>query len=183
MRGLLSAVVMIALVATPIVTRGDDDSSLGAAAEKAKRERAERRAKEGHPVKSFSDGDLKGTGSSASTTTDAASDTASGATTPESADKSAKPAAKPEKSDDEIRAEKRAELQKRIDDQRKKIEAITKVADDAQRELNDLTNFTYGGHRDALQKVVDDGAAEKAKAQQAIEAAQEEARRLGVPVS
>jgi hypothetical protein len=54
---------------------------------------------------------------------------------------------------------------------------------DAQAELSDLTNYTYGSSRASLQKIIDDGQAEKAKAQAAIEGLQEEARRLGVSVS
>lgn len=175
------AVIALAVLAASPLARGDE--SLGAIAEKAKREREERRAKNGSkPVKSFTDADLKGGGAS-SPPADAAADADK---PPADANaKDAKPAvnAKAEKTDDEIRAEKRAEIQKKIDEQRQKMQQIDKAMADAQAELSDLTNYTFGTRRASLQKVIDDGQAEKAKAQQTIEGLQEEARRLGVPVS
>jgi len=49
--------------------------------------------------------------------------------------------------------------------------------------LSDLTNYTYDTRKEALQRAIDDGQGEKGKAQRAIDALEEEARRLGVPVS
>jgi hypothetical protein len=173
---------LVVLAASP-GARGDE--SLGAIAEKAKKEREERRAKTtSKPVKSFTDADLKGGGASS-----APVDTAADADKPAAADataKDAKPAektAKAEKTDDQIRAEKRAEIQKKMDAQRQRIQQIDKEMADAQVQLSDLTNYALGPQRAALQKIIDDGQAEKAKAQEAIEGLQEEARRLGVPVS
>ena len=181
MRSIVAVVVLAVLAGAP-VARGDE--SLGAIAEKAKKEREARRAKEGSkPVKSFTDADLKGGGES-TPPADAAADTAKPAA--EATAKDAKAADKPakaEKTDEEIRAEKRADIQKKIDEQRQKIQQIDQAMAAAQAELSDLTNYTFGTRRASLQKVIDDGQADKAKAQQTIEDLQGEARRLGVPVS
>jgi hypothetical protein len=181
MRSIVTLVAVAVLAAAPCV-RGDE--SLGAIAEKAKKERQERRAQAGSkPVKSFTDADLKGGGASSPPV-----ETAADADKP-AADanaKDAKPAdktGKAEKTDDQIRAEKRAEIQKKIDEQRQRMQQMDAAMAAAQAELSDLTNYTFGTKRASLQKVLDDGQAEKAKAQQAIEGLQEEARRLGVPVS
>ncbi len=176
MRLLIVAVALGGVLAAPSWTRADEES-LAATAARTKREREERRAKATKPVPAFSDADLRGAG---------------GAPPPAEADPEVatakdgestagdKPA---EKTDDQIRAEKRATIQKKIDAEKTRIEDIDRGMARAQTELADITNYTYGAYRAALQKVLDDGKADKDKAQKTIEDLQEEARRLGVSVS
>jgi hypothetical protein len=95
----------------------------------------------------------------------------------------AKASDQPEKTDAELRDEKRAEIQGKIDEQKKLIEEQQKKVDQAQLELNDLSDMTFGARRGGLMKTVEDGKAEIAKAQQAIEDLKDQARRAGVRVS
>jgi hypothetical protein len=171
--------VLVGLLATPALTRGDDQS-LATVAERTKQEREERRTKEDKPAKSFSDSDLKTAGSAA-----APSDGADDADAASPAGKEDKPDAgkTPEKTDEQVRAEKQATIQQKIDAEHERMQDVDRRMAEAQAELADITNYTYGAHRAALQKVIDDGTAEKEKARQSIEDLQEEARRLGVSVS
>lgn len=88
-----------------------------------------------------------------------------------------------EKTDDQLRADKKAELEKKIQEQQQIIAQVRKMMDDAQRELNDLSNYTVGPRRAALLKVIDDGNAEIAKANAAMAEIEEQARRAGVSVA
>ena len=173
------ALLALGLLAAPAwgQSTGSTEGSLAAQAEKVKKERAARRAA-GVRAKSFTNDDLKGAGAGtpAQATPEASSPNAK-ETSPGQA------GAKPEKTADELRAEQRAAIQKKIDEQKKRIEIIQRVLGDAQRELGDLSNYTYGSRRQALQKAVDDSNAEMAKSLQAIADLEEEARRLGVPAS
>lgn len=90
---------------------------------------------------------------------------------------------KGEKSDEEVKAERSAEIQKKIDQQAKVIAAVRKAMDDAQTELNDVSNYTFGGRRAALLKILEDGQAEVAKAEQTIADLEEEAQANGLSVS
>ena len=90
---------------------------------------------------------------------------------------------KPEKTPSELREEKRAEIQGKIDEQVGLIRAVQEVIDTSQLELNDLTDMTFGGRRANLMKLIEDGKAEIAGFEQAIEDLEEEARRAGVRVS
>jgi hypothetical protein len=64
--------------------------------------------------------------------------------------------AKPEKTDDEKKAEKQAALQKEVDAERAHIEGIKRDIALREAELNDLSNYTFGGRRADLAKFVDD---------------------------
>jgi hypothetical protein len=92
-----------------------------------------------------------------------------------------KPAAK---SDDELRAEKKALLEKHLADQEGVIERIRKLDEDAQRELSDPNNLgMVGGRRAALMKIIEDDKQHIADAQAKIEEVREEARRAGIALS
>jgi hypothetical protein len=95
----------------------------------------------------------------------------------------AAPGATPEKTDAELRAEKQAEIQKRVDEQKARMDKVREVMAEAQLELNDLANQTFGGRRAALMKLIDDGNAELAACEARIADLEEEARRAGVRVS
>jgi hypothetical protein len=169
------ALVLVALPAWP-QSSGATDASLAEKAEKAKKERAARRAAGGTAAKSFGNDDLKGGTSSASSSSAA---TAEGGA---KADASAK-SDKSEKSDAQAAAEKRDAIQKQVAEEQKRIALIEKTMADAQRELGDITNYSYGTRRAALQKFLEDGTVELSKAHQKVSDLEEEARRLGASAS
>lgn len=155
------------------------DSSTGSMAAAAEKARREREARKGQKVRSYTAADLKGSGSSAGA---ASSEDAGAGTT--SAASPAPGAKKVEKTDDEIRADKKKAFEKRIAEQVQLMDVIKKAMDEAQTELNDASTSTlFGSRRAALQKRLDDGDVELAKARQAIADVEEEARRQGISVS
>lgn len=94
------------------------------------------------------------------------------------------PGGKREKTEEELRAEKRAGYEKRIAEKVAVLEVVRKAMADAQLELNDMTTLTqFGSRKDALQKILDDGAVELKKGDEAIAAIEEEARREGIQIS
>lgn len=97
---------------------------------------------------------------------------------------SPRPGARRERTDDELRAEKKAGYEKRIAAELATLEVVRKAIADAQLELNDMTTLTqFGSRKEALQKRLDDGAAELKRIDAAIAAIEEEARREGIQVS
>lgn len=173
----LSVAVCLALLPSTAraVQSSSDQPSLAEVAQKDK----ERRAKEKKPAKSFTDADLKSSGRS---TFNVMEGLTPAPATEEAKAETAPGAAKP-KSEEELRAQKKVDLQRRLDEQKKLVEVIQKAVADAQRELADVANTTYGSRRDGLTKRVDDGAKELAKAQEAIGGIQDEARRAGITLS
>lgn len=95
----------------------------------------------------------------------------------------ASPDAPATKSDDEQRAEKKAEIEKKIKQWTDFIAETKKSMDEAQLELNDLSSNTFGSRRAGLQKIIDEGSQHLAEAQQAVADLQEEARRAGLTIS
>lgn len=87
-----------------------------------------------------------------------------------------------EKTDEEIRAEKRADIEKKIQEARALIEETRKAIDGAQLELNDVSNYTYGPRRAEIQKFIEDGQKQIAAQEQAIADLEEQARRAGIPI-
>lgn len=154
-------------------------ASLGEAAEKARRERE---ARKGQKARSYTETDLRGGGAPANAAGSEVS--GSGAAPAASPSPGAPGAKKAEKSDDELRADKKADFEKRIAEQVTRMDTIKKAMDEAQTELNDATTSTnYGPRRTALQKLLDDGQTELAKSRQTIADIEEEARRAGISVS
>jgi hypothetical protein len=88
-----------------------------------------------------------------------------------------------EKSPSELREEKRAEIQRKIDEQVGLIRAVQEVIDETQLELNDLTDLTFGSRRQKLLNLIESSKAEIAGFEQEIANLEEEARRAGVRVS
>jgi len=84
------------------------------------------------------------------------------------------------KSDDELRAEKKAELEKKMKQWTDFISETKKAMDAAQLEMNDLGGATLGSRRAGLQKIIDEGNQHIAEAQQAMADLQEQARRAGL---
>jgi hypothetical protein len=107
-------------------------------------------------------------------------------TTPASAASGSSTAAAGEKSEktvDEVREERRVEIQGQIDEERKVIQAVQEAMAQAQRELNDISNMTYGPRRAKLLKIVEDGQGEIAKLEKKIKDLQQQARREFVRVN
>ncbi len=168
-------VVALFLALLPIPARAQSQPSLAELAEKEKARRAAA-AKAGKKV--YTEDDLhraKGTAN--------VQDGAAGTSTAGAGDAKAPGADKPAKTDDETRNEKKAELQRRMDTELKVKATVEKAIADAQRELGDSGNVTFGSRRAALQKNIDDGQKELAKVQQAIADIEDEARRQGVSLS
>jgi hypothetical protein len=157
------------------------DSPLVQQAEKTKRERAVRRSGAQNPAKAFDNDSLKHPGKQADTPPAPAGGSA--AATDASVKDGRGDGKTPEKTDEQLRAEHRDAIQKKIEDQVKLMDIVREAMDDAQAELNDLTNYTMGSRRGALLKRLEDGKAEIAKAEQTIADLQEEARREGISVS
>lgn len=162
------AVALLLCAAAPLAAQ-----SLPEAAEKQKKERKGQ-------AKVYTEDDLKRAGARAALPPEAAPPAE--AATSEPAAAAAKPKAE-EKTDDQLRAEKKAELEKKIQEQQGIIAQVRKMMDDARQELNDLSNYTVGPRRAALLKIIDDGNAEIAKANAAIAEVEEQARRAGVSVA
>lgn len=178
MRRILTALAFV-LVALPAWSQsnGTTESSLAERAEQAKKERAARRASGTAPAKSFGDNDLKGSGSKA---TSASADGSTPAAAPAKGDEKAEKAAK---TDEQAKAERRDVISKQLVEEQKRIALIEKTMADAQRELGDITNYTYGSRRASLQKFLDDGAVELTKAHEKVSGLEEEARKLGASAS
>ena len=114
-------------------------------------------------------------GSANSTPTD---QKAAGAATHAPKDKEAE---KPkELTEDERREKQRSDLQAKLDAEVKKIADLRKANEDAQRDLNDLTNYSFGGQRATLAQTVEKNNQEIAQAEQTIADLQEQARRAGM---
>ena len=109
-----------------------------------------------------------------------------GAPPPATAGQPAAPGAAPaakEKTDAELRAEKKAEIDKKVKQWTDFIAETKKAMDRAQLELNDLSSATFGDRRAGLQRILDDGNQYIADAQKQIADLEEQARRAGIAVS
>jgi hypothetical protein len=177
MRRIVTALAFV-LVALPAWSQSSapTEASLAERAEQAKKERAARRASVSTPAKSFSDEDLKGSSKAPASSTEASTTTAPSAKGDPKADKAAK-------TDDQAKAERREVIQKQLVEEQKRIALIEKTMADAQKELGDITNYTYGARRASLQKFLDDGAVELTKAHEKVSGLEEEARTLGASAS
>ena len=98
-------------------------------------------------------------------------------------------AAAKEPTEDERREGVRSALQSEIDHHVKNIQSLQKQVDDAQKELNDNTEAAYSlpgttsGRRGALLKLIDDANAMIKESKDAIDQAEDKARREGVRVN
>jgi hypothetical protein len=91
--------------------------------------------------------------------------------------------ATPEPSEEEKRAQAGAALQKQIDEQAEIIRLSRKAIEDSERELGDLTNYTFGTRRAALMQSVEDARQAMAAAERAIADLEDQARHQGIRVS
>jgi hypothetical protein len=93
------------------------------------------------------------------------------------------PDAPPEPTEEEKRAASAKSLQDKIDHYSREIAANRMRIDVAQNELNDLTNYTFGGRRKLLMEHIEQYQKNIADAEQFIAGFEEEARRAGVRVT
>lgn len=184
----LGSFVLVAPAHAQEASSPSKDSPLVEQADKTKRERAARRSAARGPAKTFNNDSVKSAGKPTEDPVPAGAEggatVAAGTGAENVAAKSTPPGAKTaEKTDDQLRAEHRDAIQKKIEDQLKLMDIVREAMDEAQAELNDLTNYTLGSRRGALLKRLEDGKAEIAKAEQTIADLEEEARRQGISVS
>ena len=90
---------------------------------------------------------------------------------------------RPEPTEEEKRAQAGAALQKQIDEQAETIKIAQAAIADWERELNDLTNYTFGTKRAAVMQSIDEARKVVADAQKSIVDLEEQARRQGVRVT
>lgn len=166
---LVASVFACGLVAAPALAQEPSLAELA---------RREKKARSGQ-VKVITEADLKGSGSVAGAATEEAA-AAPASTAAAGAGSPAKPSAR---TDEQLRAEKKAEIEKKIAELTTQIAAERKRIEDVQPELGDLTNYTFGSRRASLQQTIDEATANIAKAQQSISDLEEQARRLGLPLS
>lgn len=172
----IAAVAVLSLLAPPLLAQ---EPSLAELAERQKK------ARKGQ-TKVITEHELRNLRTKAyvPVATDAATSPHSAASPAASGAASGAPAAK---SDEELRAEKKAEIDKKIKQWTDFIAETKKAMDEAQRELNDLSSLTFGsgsgGRRGGLQRVIDEGKQHIAEAEAAIAALEEEGRRAGIRVS
>ncbi|MCM2254052.1 MAG: hypothetical protein NDJ94_00135 [Vicinamibacteria bacterium] len=171
------AVALLALIFGAGTAAAFQEPSLAEIAKQEKKRRKAAAKAAEQPTRTITEAELKAApGTTANPVVDAPAE-------PGTATPGASPGASPEKTDDQLRDEKRVEIQKKIDEQKERMAKVRKMMDDAQLELNDLSNQTMGGRRTALLKLVDDGTAELAACEARISELEEQARRAGVPVS
>ncbi len=92
-------------------------------------------------------------------------------------------ASKPEPTEEEKRAQAGAALQKQIDVQAEIIRLSRAHIADWERELNDVTNYTFGTRRAALLEAIDGARKFIADAQESIADLEDQARRQGIRVT
>jgi hypothetical protein len=92
-------------------------------------------------------------------------------------------AGEPGPTEDEQRAKAGAALQKQIDEQAETIRIAQTAIADWERELNDLTTYTFGTRRAAVMQSIDEARKFVADAQKAIGDLEDQARRQGIRVT
>ncbi|MGE0452184.1 MAG: hypothetical protein AB7O37_06695 [Vicinamibacteria bacterium] len=178
MRTKLAVFAVVACVLAPWEAVPASAQSLAEAAAK------ERERRKGKTTKVVTDAELRSSGRPTATPPELAPAEEGAPAGSASPAPGASPAAEaPQKSDEELRAEKKADLERRLKQQNDIIAATRKMMEQAQLELNDTGNLTFGGRREALMKIMEEHQKEIAQAEAAIEQIREEARRAGVALS
>jgi hypothetical protein len=178
----LALVVCVSFLAAP-VRAWQSQPSLGELAEKEKQRRAAA-AKKGKKV--YTEDDLKRAGGKSASFPEGSSATETASAQPGETKAEGQPAAadaKPPKTDAELRAERRTELQGKMDAQVKRRGELQKRVDDIQRSLSDPTHNPYGAAHGDNTKLLEDNKQELAKTDQAIADLEDQARRLGISLN
>jgi hypothetical protein len=153
-------------------------------AEVAAKTRAQRKAEGGKPPKVITGDDLesgrRGAPPPDEVTTDQSEDSAQGEQDTGSAPTGqAASGAEKEKTDDEIRAEKRADWEKRQKAAEEKVAKLTEQLDSVQQELADFRYSQFGPGRTQKEKLRDELTAQLDAAKQELDNLEDERRREG----
>jgi hypothetical protein len=89
----------------------------------------------------------------------------------------------PQATEEVQRARAGAELQKQIDDQVQTINIARAAIADWEREMGDLTNYTFGSRRETIMQNIEDARKAVADAQRSLADLEDQARRQGVRVT
>jgi hypothetical protein len=164
----------VGLTSAPVAAQ-----SLGevAAREKAKREKAAREGKARPPAKVITDEELRGRMGAGTLSQPAAEDNVATAPTPATpAAVPGQPAA-PEKTEDELRAERAAEWQQKLQNARADVATLRARRDQIQAALNDMTGPIYGPNRASIANQLEQTKTQLTAAEQTVANLEEEGRR------
>jgi hypothetical protein len=171
--------LLAACLALPVASfaQEKDNPSLADVARKTRKDQEKKKKTSGTPgtAKVYTEDDLRTAHGNASVVEDSSAP-AAGATA--SAGEAGSASKAP--TDAELREQKRASLQAQLDAQADFIKRLREAADANQSELNDLSNYLFGGRRANLARAVDERNQQIAQAEQAIADLEEQARRAGV---
>ena len=141
----------------------------------------QKKARQG-AAKVITEADLRqagpGTANAATGAPASAQETAAAATSAAS-----QPDGKKEPTEEERRAEKRAEIEKKLQELTASIAEERKRIAAVELEMGDLTDYTFGPRRAVLQEMIDESKRKIAEAEQAIVGLQDQARWQGIPIS
>jgi hypothetical protein len=135
------------------------------------------------PKRVYTEDDLRGAGRPRGTVSQPGSTSDPDPSVSPSPDASPSPGASPEPTEDEKRAKAAKRYQVEIDHYAKEIATRRASIEKAQLELNDLTNYTFGGRRQTLSEQIEVWKSEIAQAEQEIAKLEEQARREGARVA
>jgi len=137
------------------------------------------------PKRVYTEDDLRGAGRPRGTVSQpgSTSEPEPSASPSPSTEASPSPDASPEPTEEEKRATGAKAIQDKIDFYARYIATTRVDIEKAQLELNDLTNYTFGGRRKTLMEQIEMLEKNIAEAEQKIAGLEEEARRAGVRVT
>lgn len=174
-----SALALAACLAVPAASFAQENTSLAEQAEKTKKDREKKKdSQPSGPAKLYTNDDLR----TAHGNVIVLGGAASSAATPAAGASPSVPASK-EPTEEELRAQKRADLQAQLDAQLDLVKRLRESVNEIQTELNDLSNYMYGGRRFYLRQTLEGRQKQIAEAEQAISDLDEQARRAGVSLS
>jgi len=170
------ALVLAAGLAVPAASLAQEKSSLAEQAEKTKKDREKKRKEAGTSgaAKVLTNDDLRSAQGNVIVLGGVPATSATGTPAAGAAAEAKEP------TDEEVREQKRADLQADLDVQADFIKRLRESVDQMQAELNDLSNYMYGGRRGALAQIVEERQKQIAEAERAIADLEEQARRAGV---
>jgi hypothetical protein len=136
------------------------------------------------PKKVYTEDDLRGVGRPKGTVSQPGSPSEPDPSVSPSPEASPSSGAAPrEQTEEEKRAAASKEIQRQIDHYAKEIAVRRASIDKAQLELNDLTNYTFGGRRKTLMEQIEVWQNEIKEAEQEVAKLEEQARREGARVT
>lgn len=175
-----SALALAACLAVPAASFAQENTSLAEQAEKTKKDREKKKdSQPSGPAKLYTNDDLRTAHGNVIVLGGAP---ASSVAAPAAGASASVPASR-EPTEEELRAQKRADLQAQLDAQLDLVKRLRESVNEIQTELNDLSNYMYGGRRFYLRQTLEGRQKQIAEAEQAISDLDEQARRAGVSLS